>query len=371
MLKFASIGKSILVQAIGVQANYSEVITTDIDKEKSGCFDCVHSFDSSGTSCLDCPSKCYLTKKVYRNEKNIYGSKPRLKSNAIKLLLYFHFLRPDDNGIIKNISLKDTAGFLRCDLRTVYNNMKLLDSYGYIKYTKTYDGTRNVLILAYKDAFKKADEGGRGYVVINKPLLDKLIMIEDIITLRLFIRNLVELDSLNKKDESASINMITKSYKELKRELPSYCKKNIINKALSYKDKVFFIKKEDNGITFTLNEEYIGKRKRKEQTKYCTYQLNKFIKALNESIRRQKDDSLDINDPNYDILYSHINPKFINVLPNEVYELAHLAVYYSLEQVKEALCLAWEYYMLKNEEIESYGAVVRTFIEKAYGRMAA
>lgn len=370
MLKFASIGKSILVQAIGIQANYTEEISTDIDKHKSGCHDCIHSFTNNSPVCNSCPTKCYLTKKVYHNEKNLYGSKPRLKSNAIKLLLYFHFLRPDENGIIKNVSLKNTASYLKCDIRTIYNNMKLLDSYGYIKYTRTCEGTRNVLILSYKDAFKKAAEGGRGYIVVNKPLLDKLLLIDNIITLRLFIRNLVELDSYN-KDDSAPINMITKSYRELKRELPSYCKKSIITKALSNKEELFFVRKTETGITFTLNEEYIGKRKRKEHTKYCTYQLNKFINELNESIRRQREGTLDNADSYYAMLYSYINPRFITILPDDIYNLAQLAVYFSLEQVKEALLLAWEYYQLKDQEIESYGAVVRTFIEKAYGKMAS
>ena len=370
MLKFASIGKSTLIQSIGIQANYKEEVTTVIDKQNSGCSDCIHSFDSSGSFCKDCPSKCYVIKKIYHNEKNIYGAKPRLKSNAVKLLLYFHFLRPDENGIIKNISLKDTAAYLKCDLRTIYNNMKLLDSYGYIKYTKTCEGTRNVLIISYKDAFKKATDGGRGYVVFNKPLLDKLLKIDNIITLRLFIRNLVEIDSFN-KDDSSPINMITKSYSQLKRELPSYCKKSIINNALSYKDSLFFIRQTDAGITFTLNEEYIGKRKRREHTKYCTYQLTKFINILNESIRKQREGLLDSSDPNYNLVYSFINPRFITVLPDDIYNLAQLAVYYSIEQVEEALLFSWEYYLQKHEEIESYGAVVRTFIEKAYRRLAS
>lgn len=372
MLKFASVGKSILIQAVGIQANFIEERDTGvIDKQNSGCFDCIHSFDENDTYCKNCLSKCYLKEKIYHNEKNRYGFGTRLKSNAVKLLLYFHFLRPDENGIIKNVSLKETASYLKCDVRTIYNNMKLLDAYGYIKYTKTYEGTRNILILSYKDAFKKASEGGRGYVVMNKPLLDKLIEIDNIITLRLFIRNLVELDSHNMNDESAPVNMLTKSYSQLKRELPTYCKKNIIDKALSHKDKLFFIKKSESGITFSLNEEYIGKRKRKEHTKYCTYHLNKFIEIFNESVLKNRQKTLTDSDPHYNLLYSVITPRFIKALPDDIYNLAQLAVYYSVEEVEDALINAWEYYQYKDEEIESYGAVVRTFIEKAYGKMAS
>ncbi len=77
-----------------------------------------------------------LTKKVYYNEKNKYGYKPRLKSNAIKLFILLHFYNPNKFGIINNVSLKDLVHYLHCNIKTIINNLDILTMYGYLSYSK-------------------------------------------------------------------------------------------------------------------------------------------------------------------------------------------------------------------------------------------
>ena len=116
---FARIGKGVLTKAIGLQKNYIEVYSQGPDvlnERESNCSNCVihqkkeelkmlgleQAADQIHCFCHTCSSSVwepsYTTEKRYINEKNRYGYQPTLKSNAIKLLLLYHFLHPDGRG---------------------------------------------------------------------------------------------------------------------------------------------------------------------------------------------------------------------------------------------------------------------------------
>lgn len=120
MDNFANIGKAVLIQSIGLQKNYIEVKeseTSVIDYNNAACTDCKYkafiqafapdseAYLSACEACRNCPHKIFTQKteykKIYHNETNRFGYKPRLKTNAIKLLLLLHFYHPDRFGIIK------------------------------------------------------------------------------------------------------------------------------------------------------------------------------------------------------------------------------------------------------------------------------
>lgn len=372
MQKFASIGKALLIRAIGIQENYIEEITDIIDQERSGCKDCIHSFFPGCKECAECNSKCYKTKKIYINEKNMYGTQTRLNANALKMLIYFHFLRPDANGIIKNVPINDITKILKCDRRTVINNMKLLDKHGYIKYSQTYHGTRNILILNYKDAFKKADEGGKGYVVFNESLINKLLNIDKIVLLRIFLRNMVEIDNYNKDDRS-SINMVTKTYRSMRRFLPSYCTKKVIDKIITAHNDadIFHVKKQGEAFVFSLNNDCIGKRQRRELVKKYYDDLSKFLRRLNEASIEKNKKGLRNDSEFYDILFDISSPKLMILTEEELMNLAQLAVYYEYDVVVDAILHSLKYKSDTGDNVKSYGAYIRNYIEKAYGRMAS
>lgn len=359
-----------LLRAVGIQGNYIEEVTGEIDRIRSGCNDCVNSFYPDCKECQACTSKCFITKKVYINEKNMHGSQVRLNANALKMLLLFHFLRPDANGIVKNVSLSVLTEKIGCDRRTIVNNMKYLDKHGYIKYTSTYHGTRSILILNYKDAFKKSSEGGKGYVVFNEALLNKLLSIDKIILLRIYLRNMVEIDSYN-KDERSPINVVSKSYQSMRRSLPSYCTKKVINSILPEKDDVFHIKRQEQGITFSLNADYIGKRHRREMTRRYYDGLGKYLHNLNMAVTQKKKGLLKKDNEFYDLLFDLKEPRLMILTDEELTNIAQLAVYYDYEIACEAISFTLTQLSNIEESIESYGAYMRSYIEKAYGKMAS
>ena len=113
---FANIGKAAIIQSLGIQKNYTEVIETTVDAidySNTACSTCkykaiINTFDENSkpyadacASCASCPHKTLIQKnvykKIYHNEKNRYGYRPMLKANAIKLFLLLHFYHPDNN----------------------------------------------------------------------------------------------------------------------------------------------------------------------------------------------------------------------------------------------------------------------------------
>ena len=132
---FARIGKGALTKAIGLQKNYVEVYSKgpDVLNEcKSNCHGCIiykkkeylralgldEEADKIHCFCHTCPSSVwefsYTEEKRYINEKNRYGYQPTLKSNAIKLLLLYHFLQPDGHGFIKDVCIRELADIIGC-----------------------------------------------------------------------------------------------------------------------------------------------------------------------------------------------------------------------------------------------------------------
>ena len=94
---FANIGKAVLIQSLGLQKNYTETASESInviDHDNNTCHNCkycdiINSFDTDSDTykaaqviCESCPHKVLTTKtvykKIYHNEKNRYGYKPRL-----------------------------------------------------------------------------------------------------------------------------------------------------------------------------------------------------------------------------------------------------------------------------------------------------
>lgn len=364
---YASIGKAIIIQAVGIQRNYSENVTIEIDKEKTGCNSCPYAEFPNAENCAVCEKRCFITEKKYINEKNKYGTKNRLKINALKMLIYFHFLHPDSNGLIKNVSIKELAQTLHCDERTVTNNIKLLQDYGYIYFSKSFSGKRNIMLVDYKSYFNKAENQGKGYIVMNKAFLEKLLEMDNIITARVHLRNLVEIDALN-KDGKHGINTISKSYKQLQHELPSYCKKGIIQKSLTGKDGIYYIKHdEENGVVkFSLNEAYIGKRSRNHEINAIAKRLKAFVSDLQDAAMGYGSVEIDENNRFYNMLCEIEEPLYWHENHFNFNNLAKLADYYTCEIIEESIMIIYSQYICNNIPVESLGALVRTISEKIY-----
>ena len=381
MKAFANVGKAALTKALGLQKNYSEVIESSnevIDIVASGCETCKWNIIKSVTradealynecqsACASCPSRCmtkeYTYRRVYHNEKNRYGYQPRLKTNAIKLFIAYHFLNVDNIGFIQNVNLQELATKLGCDIKTINNNNELLREYGYISYVKTDSCIANIFLTDYENYFKPASQGGRGFIVMSDIVLDELIKIESINELRITLRQLMEFDLLSNRN----IDNIEKSYKELKRVLPDYCKRNIIKKA-SEKLSLFVVEMKENLIKFCIKEEYNAKLQKEEQQSYYEQELQAFAKGFLHDVVEINTSIADYKESKYADFFEGVEPdmgtyKTWMITMQEIADLASLCIQYSWHHVIIALQSIYKTYKMKGVAIKNLGGLCRTII---------
>lgn len=380
MRPFCKIGKAVLTRALGLQKNYTEVIENSYeitDIAASGCESCrwysIRSVTKPGeelyaeceNACATCPHRQmkmeHTYKKVYHNEFNRYGYQPRLKTNAIKLLIAYHFFDIDSIGIIRNIDLQELADKLGCNIKTINNNNELLKEYGYIAYSKVDTGLVNVFLPGYEDYFKPASAGGRGFLNMSETVFDEILKIDSINVLRLALRELMEFDLISHKTDSTE-----KSYKELKRMLPDYCKRNIIQKA-SGKLSMFVTEVKDKIIRFIIKPEYDTKRRQEEYLHFYEEEIFKLGAGLSHDALELNTGIHNSKDSAYAGFFDGAGTDsgdyvgwFFN--QQEIDDLAMLCLQYSFGLVTKALQSIYKTYKSRHLPIQNLGGLTRTVI---------
>ena len=382
-MEFCNIGKAVLTKALGLQKNYSEMIETSyevIDIEASNCESCKWHKIKSVTkpseelyvecenACASCPHRCmkteYTYKKVYHNEQNAFGYQVTLKTNAIKIFLLYHFLGVDSIGFIKNVDLQELADRIGCDIKTIHNNNVLLQNYGYIHFSKVDAHRINVYLSDYENYLKPASHGGRGFLVMSKDVLEEVLKITSINELRITLRELMEFDSLkNQKTDS-----IEKSYSELRRMLPAYCKRNIIQKA-SNKLSMFLTEIKDNFVKFIIKPEYDAKKQKEEQLTYYEQELASFSQEFAKDVAEINTNIYSIRDSKFADFFTE--PETIEYrcwffTKLEIADLASLCLQYSYDIVIKALQSIYKTYKLRGTPIKNLGGLTRTVINAMY-----
>lgn len=375
---FARIGKGPLTRAVGLQKNFKEYYeeTKQLDEAASGCFSCPNYKDkqfleflpdvmqqSVLDTCKSCEHAvmCNSYKIHYVNEKNHFGYKPRLKGNAIKLLIIYHFLSPNKKGIISDVLINELATFLRCDIKTVKNCNLMLSGYGYISYSNSgLKGAINIMLPEYTTYHLNAAEGGRGYTTMSSDLLNKIIDIKDLNQLRIYLRTLMDSDASCAQDVS-----LQKSFTELRRYLPDYCKPNVIQKALKLESSIFEVTYDKQVVTLHLNKLYNTRIAKEKLTNEYNDSLHRFVDDFNHTL-----DQFNAPIKNFEDITTpyHINtgasyyPPLIIRLQDYA-DLANLATAYSLSVVEDVIPVIYNTYILQNKCIESFGALARTIIK--------
>lgn len=195
--KTASISITSLVNAIGKRPQYS------VEREDG--------------------SRCYV------NEKNAFGSGEKLKTNAILLYIYIHFLSPDQNARTR-IDLFEASDYLSMPKRTLLNNLRILVRRGYICCVEgVLEGTYDILIESYSANGDTAKNGGRGYLTMTTETFAQIRTIRRINELRFAIRGL--LNSVPGKQNCGLANGCP--FSVLKGFFPTYTKRKDILEIMS------------------------------------------------------------------------------------------------------------------------------------------
>ena len=391
---FARIGKGVITKSIGLQENYVEIYEEGekkLNERQSGCLFCPvyqakcqmrevdvpDALDFLECQCKGCSQAVYTTKyeilKKYINEKNKYGYQPTLKSCSIKLLLIYHFLQPDAYGMIENVSIKGLAELIGCTTATVKANNKTLQEYGYcyISESGIYDNHINVYLPEYKNYHKTAAEGGRGYITMSVSMLEKILGMKGINTLRLNLKGIIETDNASFGDkENPEMSAATVPYKRLRGFLPDYCKRNVIIRALQQDSSVFDLTYHDRAVTFKIHAEFAQKNMRESMLANEEASMKGYIENLNQILSRAGKGYIKGSDPIIDACmegygiadaYRHI---MLKLSDKDYKDLASMCVQYNRDIVQNAIITAYNNYTVNGKEIRNFGGMIRTIIRR-------
>lgn len=345
----ASIGQAVLRAAIRLQNTHIEYQTYNLlDPARSGCYDCLkHLQDPS--ACDYCPSRVYqtTTKKVYSNERARFGERKTLNHNSLNLFILLHFQFPDSNGLVRMFDAEEAAETLHCHVRTVMNNLKNLQNAGYISFVKTdIPYSFHVFLSEYKTYFKKASEGGRGYLRMSKDLFCKILQLSTINGTRLAVRNLIY--SLDEKRKGRSME---RSYKEIQQDLPDYCtKKQIIDitSTPTFAD-MFSVTSKKRSMAIRIRDQY-------NQHQIAELLIEDGVAAAKQwsASIAQAHDASPITEPAF------------SLTAQEVKDIGNIALRLPVWTITRALDKFYNKYIKQNLPYDKVGALVRSFAEDEF-----
>ena len=393
---FARIGKGVLSKAIGLQKNYVEEyvkVSDEINIQKSNCYDCpIHKLKQSLSAdgftnavstldrqCSSCSSvvyePAYEIRYRYINEKNRYGYQPTLKSNAIKLLLLYHFLQPDANGFVKNVSLKALAETIGCTVPTIVASNKILSDYSYCFVCNSGLAEKhiNVYLPEYKNYHKTANEGGRGYITFSYEMMQEILHFKTLNTLRLNLKGILEVDQASLRD--GNLAETSTDYKKLRGFLPSYCKNNIIRNALLTDNSIFHCSFTETSVVFSIGSKFSQKNLRNELLEETKTSLVNYVSDLNDMFEVASSDT----DVDQTIAIDMIATQGIrrnNYYPtlllngDDYSSLSSMSLQYNLNIVRSAIIEVYNSYILHEKPVLNFGALVRTVIRSHISKVA-
>jgi len=265
----------------------------------------------------------------------------RLSKYATLQLLFYHFLQPDENGVICHVSEKLVASILGCSVRTVKNNNIMLEKAGLIYYTHNSNHV-NIWLLDYSDYHQ---EGGSGYERITYAFFQELLKVDMVNSIRFMIRQELKYDNdtpkrrFNKNKENKVFSKI--SFNDAKVFLPKYTHyQNMIKRIATMGSTVFEIRMEGSDVYFVMDENYYGKHLYEKRQKEYLDKINQYLVKYEEEA---------------------VQSGFTNV---ERQNFAQLCFEYGFDRVSEALSqlIHVAFYSSEAELIENKGGYVRSYI---------
>ena len=370
-IKYASIGKAVLIRMVGLQENYKD--DQKLDRKKSGCFSCPHFGDSlkdhNCAACTACQKKVFFS--PYINEQNRFGYQAPQSLCAMKLFLYLHFCSVTKSGAIEDISISSLAKRLNISQRNIHYCLKKLANDGYIVYGHNEEGPGHysVFLTGYDDYFKEANVGGRGYIVFSAECFNELFQVESVNQMRLYLRMYINID--NRKTLPVSTETFltdSRSAKEISRYFPAYFKQGKVIKLLEVNTPLFSFYETDGKIQYTLNKNYYGDLQKKEYYGYCLDSITSYIQDIGDNLKEYMDYKAPVRILPDALIRQAIKARssgstlFIGMNDNEAEDLASLATQYSYDEVKTKLDFLWA-----NNSLSSlkghYGEYIRCLLE--------
>ena len=260
----------------------------------------------------------------FEEKKPVVSS--RLSKLQIKQILLYHFMHVDRFGFIRNVTAREVAEILGCDVRSVHLNNQMLQALDLIYVTNTglKDYSFNVLLPAYRDYHLSKEKGGSGFFAMDKKFFMELLKIENINGLRnaLFMYMKSDSDSVKKiynpNAEESSIIPFDKLKKIVPKHLHAPHK---IAETLEHVPNTFEQTIEDNKVIFKLKQEFNGKLIKQTQ-----------LAEARTEFRQMFEESTQVP-----AVYEYLEIAKPEIDDKQIEDLAQLTIEYGYDRTKDAL----------------------------------
>lgn len=369
---YAQIGKAELIQALG-SSNRKKFLGIDIE--------------------VDEETK-QVTSTIKRNSSTENSnSKKCLSTTSLLFWLYLHYLSPDSNGIVRDISIKDAAEFLGFSTKGIRKAIQNLSKIGYIHSSVIYKNTVTIMLPDFKNYFLKSEEGGHGYIELSTDNFLTVVSIANQRKKRTAVKNN---EKKNYKDNSIinqirlklrtflicehsqrmfqkgkkAAKTVAKSIDNFLEFMPSYfykkklleifeCISDVISYSIVGSDIILEAKQEDfSGLA--ARKKNISKIKKALKMKINTLeraiQLYNKNPYLNSNILKYA--GIDV-DAEFD---EHVFQSYI-LTENDIDDLAKLCLVYGMECIIKAIDYIYSHFIIKGRTIKNFGGLVRRSLQ--------
>lgn len=214
-------------------------------------------------------------------KRSLFNRKDAYYLAAIRLYLILCFKASASTGVTDDLLIKSLASEARCCRKTVMASLDKLKRGGLIDYTQNPDTHMIIVSLTNHDMLAaRRGEGGFGYIVFSRQMLDKLLELTSINDMRLLIRTLIECEEQRGTEATITVKDILKS-------LPGYLRPIHLRKSISLLDEFIAGEANENrsAYIFYLKDTFKGKQNRTLDYATNESKLRKTIEAINQEIQ--------------------------------------------------------------------------------------
>ena len=367
LASYAQIGKSELIQAIGIMNDDSEIAGIELEIKDGQ------------------PETTVIRAN---NAEKEYGDKEKLPALPLLLWLYFHYLSPDAEGLVRNISITEAADYLHASVKGIRKAIKILEKAGYIYSSMIIRNTVTIMLPDFKNYFKTKDQGGHGYLELSEENFLGLVAIANqrlkrgtkdpeepyenkslVNRIRIKIRSFIMCDHAQrqyKRNKKADAT-VTKTMKEMLSFLPNYFyPKKLMNVLESIRDTIAYIVEAGQIKMAATVADFNGIKERNSLIRTIGKNVKRKISEIDDLIRQYN--LSDTKDP-YILTEAGINLRdemeycmTYSYTKEEINDIAKLCLQYSEEIVFEALGYIYSNFIVIGRTIQNFGALLRACI---------
>lgn len=337
--------------------------------------------------CKECPYNNIQSHTTYINPKkkyNLYNmsrsiidrDKIKLSKLLIKIMIVLQCWPAElisecgeqgNDGIIPNVYVPDLANILDCNVNYLEDGLCNLGNIGLISLEKLGPHLYNIIMPGYHLKYKKANQGGGGYIQIDRDILKSLLDENSITALRGKLIQLLSNPFAYNTDRTISI-----SINEFKNIMPKYvCYKAEYKKALDNDLFSMTYNKRTNEFIYTPNDTYqsVNENKTEIMKKNVKF-IGKALEVIKPTFLNKTNTTINEHNRSYRNNVNLVIENNMGDIPDEVVsnntwlsflkDCIVVGVEYGFSNVIDTIRKIERNYRVNGNKIKNAGALLRT-----------